>query len=74
MKGVPNGGADFTAYQDEPLRMWFVTKPHFPEVKAVICRRIEQDKGEAFLAVDSRCFGDKVLCDRLVAAFSKVGD
>lgn len=72
LKPVPNGGPDFTAYAEEqPMRQWFVTKPHDPAVQAVICRALEQDGGRFFIRVESRCFGPKSTCDRLVAAFQK---
>lgn len=69
---IPNGGADFAAYKDERdggLRQWYVTKPHYRDIKAVICRGLEQERGRFFIKVEASCFGAKPLCDRLVNAF-----
>lgn len=72
LKPSPNGGADFIAYnQDEPLRQWFVTRPGYPEVRAVICRALVQENGRYFIHVESRCFGPKPICDRLAAGFQQ---
>ena len=72
LKPIPNGGADFVAYgQEEPLRQWYVTKPHYPGLKAVVCRFLQEEGGRFFVKVETRCFGPKPDCDRLAAAFGK---
>lgn len=72
LKPSPNGGPDFLAYSEEqPLRLWFVTKTGYPEIQAVICRVLQEKDGRFFVAVESRCNGPKPLCDRLVAFFSR---
>ena len=72
LKPAANGGPDFTAYeQAEPLRQWFVTRPGYPEVQAVVCRALVPENGRFFVKVESRCFGPKPTCDRLVAGFQQ---
>lgn len=72
LKPSAAGGRDFVAYEEaSPPRQWFVSRPDFPNVKAVVCRSLVQEGARFFVKTETRCFGPKPDCDKLSSAFQQ---